>query len=291
MSKYTTQLRYICEWCAGLDESVGYNSIDDVINKSIDKIFSFELDLFDPDYKTVLCSKILRHYYTREICEETFGLWQLRLQTKLTEIIPYYNQLYKSTLLEFDPMLDVNYSTTHKGNNIRDDVENSKENIDGIEKTHNNGQTVKKADKESTNKNQFISNNESASDSLTWDLYSDTPQGGLEGIEDERYLTNAEKTTNESGANSTTNENTDGTTTQKDNSTSTKTNETDKTNALKKNYEKNNLVTTTDDYVTTVAGKRGGSTYSQMLLEFRSTFMNIDVEIIKELEDLFLLIW
>ena len=34
MAKYTTEVRYICESYAGLTESVGYDSIDDVIEKS-----------------------------------------------------------------------------------------------------------------------------------------------------------------------------------------------------------------------------------------------------------------
>ena len=33
MSVYTTEVRYICEYEAGLIESTGYNDIDDIIEK------------------------------------------------------------------------------------------------------------------------------------------------------------------------------------------------------------------------------------------------------------------
>ena len=42
MSKYTTEVRYICEMYAGLEESVGFDDIGRVITDSRDKIFDFE---------------------------------------------------------------------------------------------------------------------------------------------------------------------------------------------------------------------------------------------------------
>ena len=36
MSKYTTELRFICENSAGLTESVGYSGIDEVLDKARD---------------------------------------------------------------------------------------------------------------------------------------------------------------------------------------------------------------------------------------------------------------
>ena len=40
MSKYTTQVRFICETSAKLTESHGFNDIEDILNKSWDNIFS-----------------------------------------------------------------------------------------------------------------------------------------------------------------------------------------------------------------------------------------------------------
>lgn len=54
----------------------------------------------------------MRSYYTREICAETVGLWQLWLDATLCEIMPTYNQLYKTTVYEFNPLYNTNITTT-----------------------------------------------------------------------------------------------------------------------------------------------------------------------------------
>lgn len=166
MSKYTTELRFICESKAGLSNSAGFNQIDDVISNSWNKIFD-NFPIFDESYRSVLCSKILKHYYTREISAETVGLWQLWLNTRMGEIMPYYNKLYESALLEFDPFKDTNYSRNHGGTFTGD--------------TRRNGRSDVSVD------NSVTSNGTSNSKNL----FSDTPQGAITNIENESYLTNA----------------------------------------------------------------------------------------------------
>ena len=166
MSKYTTEVRFICESKAGLSNSVGFNQIDDVISNSWNKIFD-NFPIFDESYRSVLCSKILKHYYTREISAETVGLWQLWLNARMGEIMPYYNKLYESALLEFDPFKDVNYSRNHGGTFTGD--------------TRRNGRSDVSVD------NSVTSNGTSNSKNL----FSDTPQGAITNIENESYLTNA----------------------------------------------------------------------------------------------------
>ena len=113
MAKYTTEVRSICETLAGYEASEGYKSVNEIITNSRQKIFSFDYPLFDTTYKPVLEKKILKHYYGREIGAETFGRWQLWLDTKMKEIMPYYNKLYESELIEFNPMYDVDLTTDH----------------------------------------------------------------------------------------------------------------------------------------------------------------------------------
>ena len=52
MSKYTTELRFICEEMSGLRESVGYYKVNEVIDKSRANIFSFDYPIFDTNYKS-----------------------------------------------------------------------------------------------------------------------------------------------------------------------------------------------------------------------------------------------
>ena len=86
-------------------------------------------------------------------------------------------------------------------------------------------------------------------------MFSDTPQGGLDGVESEKYLSNARKIIN--------------------------------SDTVTNNYK----ATTTDDYINNVKGKSGSVSYSTMLKEFRETFMNIDMQIIEELSPLFFGLW
>ena len=55
MSKYTTEVRYICEVYSGLTESVGYDKIDEVLNGSWNKVFDFDFPMFDDNYRKALC--------------------------------------------------------------------------------------------------------------------------------------------------------------------------------------------------------------------------------------------
>ena len=112
MSKYTTEVRYICENYASLNQSKGYNDIETILDNSWDKVFDFPFPMFSEEYREDLCKKILRHYYTREICEETVGLWKLRLNSRMNEIMPYYNKLYNSELISIEPLINTRLSST-----------------------------------------------------------------------------------------------------------------------------------------------------------------------------------
>lgn len=112
MSKYTTELRYICENYAGNSESQGGKKVKDILDNSWDKVFDFDFPIFDNSYRKPLCTKILRHFYTREICEETVGLWKLRLEDRMNMLMPYYNKLYESELISISPLVNYRFDTT-----------------------------------------------------------------------------------------------------------------------------------------------------------------------------------
>ena len=124
MSKYTTEVRFICEEAAGLKDSVGYNDVNEVVEKAYPKIFDSSLVFYNEETKARLLPKILIHYYQREIGFETVGLWKLKLNQKMREILPYYNQLYASEALEYDPLKNVDNYHTHEGEHNDNDTEN-----------------------------------------------------------------------------------------------------------------------------------------------------------------------
>lgn len=279
MSKYTTEVRFICESKSGLEESKGASSVDEILAKSWDKIFTSKVSFFDEAYRSVLCQKILKHYYLREIGAETTGVWMLWMNTKLEEIMPYYNQLYESAKIKFNPMQDVDLSRTHnrtvEGTTTDDETRTNTTSdtrtvkSDGTTKVTNNGTTERVVNNTGTKK----------------DLYSDTPQGAITGLENENYLTNARKVTNvddETESNTVANTQ-NGESTQNETDTATGTN-----NGTTKSSGSNN---STEEYVETISGKQGTESYSKMLQEFRKTLLNIDIQVIEEFDELFFGLW
>ena len=259
MSKYTTEVRYICETDSGLDESVGFNSVDDVISKSWDKIFTSKVAFFDEAYRKILCCKILKHYYLREICCETVGIWKLWVNTKLEEIMPYYNQLYESAKLKFDPFHDVDL--TRKRNRTENETSTGNRSSNG-NRDNNSSQNT-------------ISNKNSSANGEEKNLFSDTPQGGLVGVDNETYLTDARKI----NTRNTGNESITGNSTEKSGST------------YKNSEQSSDNVDTTEDYIEIIVGKQNSENYSSLIMKYRETFLNIDMQVIKEFDELFFGLW
>lgn len=307
MSKYTTEVRYICEQKAGLQESVGFNSINSVLEKSWDKIFTTNWEIFDESYRKILCEKILRSYYTREICAETVGLWQLWLDSTLCEIMPMYNQLYKTTIYEFNPLYNTDMTTTFTktvhGNDSKTTTGNSSKNgtvSNSNKNTKTDNYTVKDSSKTDSsskgNTNSESSNNDTSAET---NKFNDTPQGGVNGIESGNYLTDIRMisrtgtTTNSSDENSTsslngtyTNENVNKGTTVNDGTSNSTTNESGTTNASETGTSE-----TTETWTEKVLGKNNSENYGQLLVEFRKSIINIDKMIIDELKPLFMQLW
>lgn len=303
MSKYTTEVRYICEVAAGLTESTNYTGVEDVIKKALPNVFDFSFPIFDENYRSVLETKILKHFYTREIGLETVGLWKLKLNTKLNEIMPYFNQLYSSQLYEFNPFYDVDLTRKHRidGSGKRDtdtttntEVE-SHNTIDdsGTANTDNSGSRTD----ELTNDNSSVSTKTETQFDTFAERYSDTPQGALTDLKADKYLTNA--TLRDDNKNNNGNENV----TDKGNSSdivnttdNTTVNDSRNTESRGSNSSTTNgnvsaVLTNTEDYLETVQGKNGGVSYSKLLMEYRETFLNIDMMVIEKLEPLFFQLW
>lgn len=271
MSVYTTQVRFICEAEAGLKKSVGYDDVNTVIQNAIPKIFNFSWPIFDESYRNVLETKILKHYYTREIGLETYGLWKLKLDTKLNEIMPYYNQLYKSALLEFNPLYDVDITRNHTGKKTGTEALKGNVDINGQVLVDNHGNV-------NTTDDTTVAN---TTTSENIDKFSATPQGAIDNLRNETYLTNARMVNDTNTSNGTTTGKTD---TSTDSTTDTTTNTTTTTN-------NSTTINNTEDYLETVKGKQGTQSYASLIMEFRETFLNIDMMVIEDLGELFMNIW
>ena len=317
MSKYTTEVRYICENAAGLTESAGFNSIDSILTEAAPVVFNFDFPIWDETYRLTLEKKILRHYYTREISAETVGLWKLWLEDRLNIIMPYYNKLYETTVYEFNPLYNVDYRTSGSGasngsgyeevsNTESEQVDNQtsrngsayneRENVNSTSGTRN-------ATNEESNSN--ISSGSRTENDKDWNLYSDTPQGGIDGIDDTTniYLTNATKVTRDNNAseNGSTCAESQG---KNDQNWSENTSDNEARSNIysesgagsqnrsgSSSRSGSNIVSNTNEYIDHVIGKIGGGSYASLIAEFRNTLLNIDEMIIEELSDLFFTLW
>lgn len=267
MSKYTTEVRYICEQYAGLSESEGYDSVNDILTASFNKVFDFDFPIFDEAYRPVLCKKILKHYYVREIGEETVGLWKLKLDMRMNEIMPYYNKLYEMAQDDFNLFDDTNL---HKTGSKEDSSvkEGDRDTINGVDRALNNTQTFN--DRLVTERN---------ADNLTRNLYSDTPQGALTGVDEETYLTDARKIRDIINEDDTTQH------------TGTVSNAGTDSSEGTENVDYSENINSTGEYLEHIYGKSGGLTYAELFMKFKDALVDIDMMIINNLSDLFMNIW
>ena len=356
MSKYTTEVRFICEEAAGLRESVGYEDVNEVVTKAYPKIFDSSLNFYNEETKTRLLPKILIHYYQKEIGFETVGLWKLKLNQRLREILPYYNQLYASEDIEYNPLQNVDNTHTHKG-----EYENSKENTnirtdnltetrdlttvdDGSasydrnedtilrhDKTTTRGDDVRYKDADTVAQGNDVNTHEVDAALDHWTMFSDTPQGGINGVQlaggvsqsgtlsDNAYLTTATHVTESPAATHDTIQhgtitNSFGNETQEhgdivetfnkggdksDHVDADGWEKTDNINTHKGTVKNTGGVTNefnqgdngSDKYEKHEHGKIGVITYQEMVMKWREAFLNIDMMIINELDDLFMKVW
>ena len=281
MSIYTTQVRFICETAAGYTESQDGTKISEIITKAAPKIFDFDFPMWDEAYRQTLEEKILRTYYTREICEETVVLWKLRLETKLNNIMPYYNQLYKTTVLEFNPLYDVDYTKTHEGKGTETgDRTTSETGKNTTTQTTTGNVTNNGTEGVETNNNTTDTNNNLIK-------VADTPQNSVSSVTglSTNWLSQVTQqegngTNKLTGSQNTTTQNT-----QKSDGSLNETVDTTRSGTDK------NEINSTDEYIEHIAGKMGTGSYSKAIAEVRANIINIDLLLISELQDLFFGLW
>lgn len=330
MANYTTELRTICESLAG-NQLGAYTQTDEIIEKARTQIFDFDYPIYNPDYKPVLETKIIRHYYTREIGLETYGLWKFKLQTKMQEIMPYFNLLYESADLKYDILHDYFIERVHTGegtqestgeengqkdtttggtmseNTTADNTAGGKDVTDYTSTGYDDRNTTLDVDNSGT----VHQVRDTSDDRTTETSFSDTPQGSLTGVDNLEYLTTFTKvmdtdkgiddsdtttkdTSSQTGSDRNDYNRTDKTTTsfgRTDKNVVGKTGSTTGTGKETTSNTRSGNVNTTDKFVETVKGKMGGKLYPEMIQAYRDTLINIDMMIINELRNLFMLLY
>ena len=147
MSKYTTTIYYLKN-----------NGFDFELN---------EYPIFDEDYRETLNNLILDNFLMDEIGFETPALFRHYLKTKLNEIMPYYNILYKA---QFDM---INNSNPFDNVNLREEFERTIE-------------------QDTTSSGSSTSNGSQSSSTEAKNVFQNTPSGNLKNsdINNFSYATN-----------------------------------------------------------------------------------------------------
>lgn len=233
MSRYTIELRYLIE----VNYDLGLK----------------DYPIFDESYREQLNNKIIQHYYFREIGFETEALFKNRLNQKMNEIMPYYNQMYESSKLKIDPLSTIDLEEVFS--------RKSKTTGEGTSSTSGTG----------NNTNNF--NSTDTTDYGKISKFSDIAQAQTTPNEilNDKYLTSA---TVDDGQDKNTN-------------TGTNTSQTKSTTSGTSTDERN----LDEDTTLTRKGNNGTASESELLNMYRETFLNIDMMIIDDLDELFLGIW
>lgn len=108
MSNYTVTIR---EYIESLSDG-SQPTTADIIENGRPKLFDFDYPLFDATYKKTFETDFIRHFYFREIGQETLGRFKFHLETWMNINMPYWNKMFESELIVFDPMKNASRTTT-----------------------------------------------------------------------------------------------------------------------------------------------------------------------------------
>lgn len=223
---------------------------------------TFGLDsypIFDESYREVLNSKIVDRYWTQEIGIETLSRFRKFMRSRMNEIMPMYNQLYKSQKLIIDPLNTVSIKTLVNSLSETDEIANSE------------SEATANTESESNSTGNASQDNTTDSSGKTVDML--TPQNELARNGD--YATGGQQSIAQTKV--------DGSSTNSENTNQ----EMSGANTAKTSDVRDSQTKDTRDSET--KGYTGNQ--SEMLNLYRSTFLNVDLEIIEELSDLFMQVW
>ena len=289
MSKYTTEVRYICESKSGFTpEEIRDKTIDQIIDAARPRIFNFSYPIYESEHKPALEKKILMHYYTREIAAETVGLWQLWLNDTLNLIMPKYNKLYElesMTLANDLSNIDVTRTIEREDDFTRtDNLQEASDTTrtDNLQEATDHTRTDNLQEASDTTRTDNLQN-------VTRDKFSDTPQGTIANVENDTYLTEYRNITESNTGTQRDAGTVNHTGTQREAGTVNHTGT--QRDAGTVNHTGTQRNAGTQDVTETERGYRGSKTYMELLAESQDRILNIDRMIVLELADCFMKLW
>lgn len=237
-------------------------------------------DLWDFDYpsyyegeaKRAFEQKVIDHYYFHQIGVETIARFKHNFRSRIREIMPYYNQMYHSVEIMNaidDPFGNVDITETFEETSTgsASGTETGTSETNSTETgTSGSSETVSKTDGKTASENNAR-------------RFSNTPQGSISNIDN--YLTEATIEEKEQTENITSNG-----TVATENESTINNNGRGETSRTSESTSEGTIT-----HTLTRKGNQGVNTYAHDMIEYRQSFINVDMMIIGALRDLFLLIY
>lgn len=264
MANYTLVLRDILRSLIGEFEE---SDSEKIIVQARPLVFNFAYPAFSAETdKIELERDILRTYYMQEICVETYEYWKHLLRVFLYNKMPAYVAVYNALHSDLD--LFASEWTTREIGRESSDSGSSNKTASGEERTSNAENTT----------TQNSGTQTGTSNSTGWNLYSDTPQGSIQNLDDESYLTNATKDTQNTSTNANSN-------------SSSQTNSGSNTTLNRSSSESlKSLMERAEKTLEKVQG-RGGKYGYELLADYNNKVVNLCNQIVTEAQNLFMGVW
>lgn len=280
MASYTTQVKSICQQYAiegGITEDA---PIDDIVSAARARIFTADYPMYDGGTKSALETKILKHYYMREIGVETVGLWKHFLNSRMAEIMPYYVAYARNMVNDFVPENTINITR------VLSEIAEEEGSNTGTRGTVSSDTTTHGRATTRTGGESDSGSGSRTPNITTRDRYSETPQNGISSVDNDTYLTNYRNVT-ESGTENSTSSNTHTYNNVKDQESGTT--GTSGNSTVTDNFADSK--TTDRDITETTSGISSMRDFVEIKAKILELITNIDIMIIADLKDLFMQIY
>jgi hypothetical protein len=142
------------------------------LSKSNFKIFNFDYEFYDTTKKEDFEQKFINHFYFREIGVETPARFVHYLKCKCDEILPYYNMLWRTALIDYEKTVNYKLTETYVRDVDKNDNVTSNENNQGTNVTTGTTSDEKTSTLNSTtdhSQNNDITHNEKTEENGTLD--------------------------------------------------------------------------------------------------------------------------
>ena len=279
MASYTMRLQTMIEQATQYQNDLTFK---DKLAAGVDAFFKdIEYPIFNESYKKTFEENFVRHFYMREIGFETEFLFKFHLESWLKLNMPYYNKLFESELMEFEPFTNVNMY-------VDETVDTDSEDNSTVNTTETRSNTFEN-DTDSTGSTGTTGTSTNTGNTFNRDLHTDTPDNRLaittqDGAGVIEYASSIDES---KGTSSDTNDY------ESDTTNTSNTKQTGLSNDdILNDMTGNNTNETKRVLANHRHGKEGTQTYMSMLQELRATYLNIEKHIFNEMnKELFMLVY